>query len=134
MFITSQTEFYNEQQEGQDIQVQDMEDRHHEDNKDQYEADNVVEIEEEEFIFTNIKEGNIIQCTDPNSTITIECRVINRAGKKMEKNKHWWNIENTNTGEAASYNSKVLKDPRKVADEQVMEENPEETFLVVLPR
>ena len=48
-----------------------------------------------------------------------------------------WNVENTATGEAASFNSEKLMDLTKVAEKRAVESNTtavEETFLVVLPR
>ena len=98
-------------------------------------AEPVRDLEtENSFSFKDIKVGNVIEFIDPALNKKVQGVVRNRAGKATSKLKYWWNVENIETGEPASFETDKLESLKKVADQEHIEENVENVFLVTLPR
>ena len=89
----------------------------------------------EDFNFKNIKVGQVLQFKDPMNGEVVRNVVMSRAGKATGNNKHWWNMENKETGEPACFDSAVLDEMKKVSEtNDIGGTCVEQAFLTVLPR
>ena len=65
----------------------------------------------------NIKKGDRIKFRMSGEETSILGKVESRAGKANGKWKGWWNIENEETGEKASYDTNIFQELEKIEAE-----------------